>query len=461
MMKTNAEDTSRLDQSLWALTWPLLLYFFVAFSGPLIDAWFLRQVSDVSVAAVGALWPLFSLVQVIFSSLAQAGCTIAAQYRGAKKYDRVPQIYAVVVALNVVGGALLGLVFWFARHSIPTYLGLEGTAAALASTYLGVLGGGQVVSSTLTAYGTIVVSRGEPRLMFSSALLSASVNIGLNFTFLRMQLWPGEAGSVFAVGLATLIATICTLGLVASSAHRRLGVRLLEGGLGASLRSMPASARRVVSLAVPSLLEPLSYRGAQLVLTVIVAALGVPALAARVYLLNLFVANLMVCLAVSFATQTLIAHQVGERRFDKVNAQFYASLRTGLFVVCTLTACAYLARRPLLEVLVPDPSVRADCLPVFAWALLLEPFRAMNIIGTASLRSTGDVRYSCVVAMLLTWGIGVPACYALSIDLGYGLAGVWMGMVIDEGTRAFANLARWRSGRWREHRLIAEVSVPA
>lgn len=211
--------------------------------------------------------------------------------------------------------------------------------------------------------------------MFLSAVVSAGVNIGLNFAFLRMELWPGESGSVFAVGLATLIATASTLALVASVAHRRFGVR--------------------------------------------------------------------------------------ERRFETANVQFYQSLRAGLFAVCAMTACAYLARRPLLDVLVPDVSVRDDCLPLFAWALLLEPFRAINIIGTASLRSTGDVRYSCVIAMLLTWGLGVPACYALGINLGYGLSGIWMGMVIDEGTRAAANLARWRTGRWREHRLVVDASLPA
>lgn len=95
------------------------MYFFVAFSGPLIDAWFLRQVSDVAVAAVGASWPLFSFVQVLFSSLAQAGCTVATQYRGAKEHDRVPQIYAIVLAFNIAGGVLLSLFFWFGRHIIP------------------------------------------------------------------------------------------------------------------------------------------------------------------------------------------------------------------------------------------------------------------------------------------------------------------------------------------------------
>lgn len=59
----------------------------------------------------------------------------------------------------------------------------------------------------------------------------------------------------------------------------------------------------------------------------------------------------------------------------------------------------------------------------------------------------------------LMWGVGVPAAYVLSTVLGYGLAGIWMAMAIDEGARGFMNYFRWRHGRWRELRIVSRAPL--
>jgi MATE family, multidrug efflux pump len=460
-MRETADDASGLDQGLWALCWPLFLYFSVAFSGQLINSWFLGSVSNAAVGAVGALWPLLSFLQLLFSSVAQASCTVATQFIGGRQQRLVPQTYAVMVAFNLLAGATLSIFCWLARHQIPHWLGLTGTAAELATSYLAVMGAGQIISSAFAAYSAIIVSRGETRLMFFSSLLGAGVNVGLNFAFLGLAIWPDEAGSAFAVGLATSTARLLTVGLLAFVVHVRIGIRFSQVGHPNSFAMLRASLSRVLKIGVPSLLEPLSYQGAQLAITVMIATLGTAALAARVYVLNLFVLNMIVSLAISFATQMLIAFQVGQLSFDSADVQFQRSLRAGLLATVGVTATVYLLRVPLLSLLIREPSVREQCLPLLGLALLLEPFRAANIIGTASLRATGDARYSCIAAILLTWGIGVPACYVLGVNAGYGLFGIWLGMVIDEGMRAAVNLHRWRTGQWRSSRIAGGAPTPA
>jgi Na+-driven multidrug efflux pump len=55
------------------------------------------------------------------------------------------------------------------------------------------------------------------------------------------------------------------------------------------------------------------------------------------------------------------------------------------------------------------------------------------------------------------WLVGVPAAYLLSTRLGLGLAGIWTAMALDEGIRGVMNYFRWRSGHWRELRVLSRI----
>ena len=93
-------------------------------------------------------------------------------------------------------------------------------------------------------------------------------------------------------------------------------------------------------------------------------------------------------------------------------------------------------------------------IPLLFVALVLEPVRAVNVLGGVALKTVGDGRVSVVVSLIFMWGL-VPVLIAC-VALGGGLISVWVSLLADEVIRAIINIWRWRSGRWMGKRVIDE-----
>lgn len=52
------------------------------------------------------------------------------------------------------------------------------------------------------------------------------------------------------------------------------------------------------------------------------------------------------------------------------------------------------------------------------------------------------------------WIIATFLAYIFGIGLGWGIAGVWIAMMLDECIRAVIFYIRWKKGTWRNKALI-------
>ena len=84
----------------------------------------------------------------------------------------------------------------------------------------------------------------------------------------------------------------------------------------------------------------------------------------------------------------------------------------------------------------------------FTLSILLELGRATNIIVISSLNATGDVRFPFICGIIVMWIVSLPFSYLLGVYIGWGLVGVWIAYIIDEGLRAMLMYRRWHSRVW-------------
>src|SRR3954468_17288681 len=71
---------------LWRLTWPLFISLSLSLSLIFADAFFLSRISDAAAGAAGALNPLLGATVVLFSSIGQAGASVAGRMLGARRH---------------------------------------------------------------------------------------------------------------------------------------------------------------------------------------------------------------------------------------------------------------------------------------------------------------------------------------------------------------------------------------
>ena len=58
-----------------------------------------------------------------------------------------------------------------------------------------------------------------------------------------------------------------------------------------------------------------------------------------------------------------------------------------------------------------------------------------------------------LILTVTAWGVRIPGAFLGAHVLGLGLAGAWLGAVVEVNLRATLNLLRFRTGRWKHRSL--------
>ena len=159
--------------------------------------------------------------------------------------------------------------------------------------------------------------------------------------------------------------------------------------------------------------------------------------------------------AISLGLITVVGQCIGAGEYDQ--ARYYVR-RLMLFVYAcniVLNATLLLILRPLVGLFALSDAAKAivfQLLPVYAaFQVTLWPlaFPFPNV-----LRAAGDTRYTMIVSMISMWTLRVGLCYVFINLLHLGVPGIWYAMYCDWVGRSVCFLLRYRSGKWREKRVI-------
>ena len=438
--------------SLWRVTWPLFVSLSLSLSLHFTDAFFLSHISDEAAAAAGAINPLLAATVVLFSSVGQAGASVAGRLMGARRHGELPLTYLALFLFNLVVGVLVSGALFALHWHIPGWLGLRGQTAEYAQTYLGVMGSFQVLKAVQLAYGNILNSRGETRWVMIESVATNVANIGLNLA-IRKGLWGLPPPSVAAVAGVTVFSLAFGMLFTIMVVHWLFRVRF---PVRCSLAELKERLRPILRIGLPSASEPIAYQLAQITINLLVISLGATALAARTYVMSFItVSTVLWSVALGVGTQILIAHRVGAGKIEDANRELHRAMTYGVAGNAGIALLLALFHRPVLGLLTDDAAILDAAAPLFGMALFVEMGRAVNIVVGGALRSSGDANFVAIVGSSMMWVIGVGSAYFFGSTLGMGLVGIWIAAAIDESTRGLVNYARWRAGRWRELSVLA------
>jgi len=441
---------------LWRLTWPLFISLSLSLSLIFADAFFLSRISDAAAGAAGALNPLLGATLVLFSSIGQAGASVAGRLLGARRHAELPATYLALLVFNSSVGILISVVFFVLHPYLPGWLGLRGASEAFGRTYLGVLGSFQFLKAIQLAYGNILNSRGETRWVMIEALATNVTNISLNAAMAR-GLWGLPRPSVAAVTGATVISLAFGMLFTIAVVHAKLRIRF---PLRISRRQLRERLRPILHIGLPSASEPIAYQSAQIVINLFVISYGASALAARTYVSSFIsISTILWSIALGIGTQIAISHRVGAGKFEEANRELNRALRLAIGGNLLIAILLAVFHRQLLGFLTRDPEILRLAAPLFGIAIVAEMGRAVNIVAGGALRSSGDARFSAIVGGSMMWFIGVAGAFIFGTLFGLGLTGIWLGMALDEITRGVVNYLRWRTGRWRAFSALAPAAA--
>lgn len=362
-----------------------------------------------------------------------------ARLSGAGRGDDLRALAAQALWLGAAAGALGAVVVVAFGPLWVAALGGRGEAADEAVVYLRIAAPGLALALLGMAAQGWLRGTGDLRTPLVIVLVGNAINVVLN----PVLVYGADLG-LHGSAIATLVGQLTMGGLF---------VRLLwRASVGPPERT-PRSRR-------PSLLLLrrlgatggfLLVRTGALLLTFAVASAvaartGEPSLAAHQIGWQLFLFIALVLDAVAIAGQVLIGRALGA---DDVAGALDASRRMVLLTIVggLLVALVLFALRdPVVGAFTGDEAVADRARAMWPLLCAMVPFAAAVFAFDGILIGAGDARF-LAFAMVAAAALGVPAMVAFR-EAGWGIAGVWGGIVVVMAARLGGTWWRYRGGRW-------------
>jgi len=418
----------------------------------MLDSWFLSRRSVEAAAGVGALMPVIGTLFMAIHAFAQAGASIASQFLGGDRPRHAQVTQTLIITGSAILGLAMGVMLWFATPLIVSLMGLSGEPAEAAIKFLHTISPAIVFRSLQGTLTSIIATHGHTIWNLFSNIVMLVVNCSLNFIFLEgyfgvPEFMQGVYGVAIATGLSWIVATIMLWIVVVYTLEHRTKINDIKKGYYILLPDW-------LRIGVPAAIEPVSFQLFQVFVIALFVRLGDVTIAARVFAGAFAMCAVILSVGLGSGSQILVAHLVGNKEFDKANKRMHQSLIWSSSSALVVAVAVALSGQFLLRFYTDDPDIlRLGC--ILLWCdVVLQPFKASNIVITNALRASGDSAFPAVYGTISMWTLGLGTTLFLCYGIELGAIGLWLGMASDEFYRSIANYIRWHRGKWKSKGVI-------
>ena len=455
-----ADDSSRLQ-------WRPELLRMARLALPVVLAelgWMLQGVVDVIM--VGRLGPMaigaVALGNALYMAPSLFGIglllgldTVVSQAFGAGDFEACHRWLAQGVWIAAAVTPPLMLVVYLGATSLHLF-GIAPDLALISARYSNLLLLGTLPLLLYAAARRYLQAVGELKVITLTFVVANLANWGGNYVLINGALGlprMGVRGSALSTVLARVLMALM-LFFFAWNYERRRGHPLFAHWARPAWQQI----RRLLHLGAPVAVQIVAEVGAFGVATVLAGRISADALAAHQIALNYAALAYMVPLGISSAAAVAVGHATGAG--DHRRARLAALLALGLgvgFMLCSASLFVLLPV-PLIHVYTADVSVTAVGVTLLRLAACFAVFDAVQIIITGALRGVGLTRVPMLANFAGYWLVGIPVSVVLAFHLGYGVAGLWVGLSLALMLIGIVLLLYWhnRTGRiLRRHGLAA------
>lgn len=259
---------------------------------------------------------------------------------------------------------------------------------------------------------------------------------------------PGTGLGVLGAAFGTVGAECIVAGVMMwylCNRQEDLHLRNHPGGRGA-FRPTRDVLRKAAKISVPMTLEHLIFCGAQITITVIVAPLGVVAIAANAFAVTAESLCYMPGFGIGDAATTLTGQSYGAGRYGLVRRFTYLTVGLGMAVMTVMAVIMYLCAPLMMGIMSPVRDIvelGSEVLRIEAWA---EPMYAASIVAYGAMVGVGDTTIPAIMNFGSIWLVRIPLAAILAPSMG--LQGVWIAMCIELTFRGLIFLWRMFSRSW-------------
>ena len=429
------------------MAWPAILEsFFVAFAG-LVDSYMVSSLGADAVAAVGITTQPKFLGLCLFFAVNVAISALVARRRGEGDRRDANRILSTAMMFIVVMAVIISIICVVFASTFIEWCGSLPETHDGAVLYFRIIMGGMIFNCIQMGINSAQRGAGNTKITMRTNVTSNVINIVFNYLLIGGHFgFPalGIRGAALATVLGTVVACVMSIISISGSDSFVSLPYILTDKILPSWEAL----KRMVVVGYGIFFEQILMRIGFVATAVMAADQGTNAMAAHQVGMNLMGLSFSFGDGLQATAVALIGRSLGEG--NKELAKDYGAIcrRFGLVIAVVLSLLYFFGGETLMGMFFADPAIVAIGTDITRVIIAVVVFQITQVIYMGCLRGAGDTLYTAVASMVSVTIMRTAFSYFFCYVVGWGIIGIWLGVVADQVSRfLFAGL-RFRQGKW-------------
>lgn len=396
---------------------------------------------------------MLNLLISVSSGLANGGQILIAQLIGARKREDVSSTIGTLFSLLAIISVLLAAACISSSNLILSWLNTPQEAFSSARAYLVITSMGLPLVFGYNAVSSVLRGMGDSRHPLLFIAIAAVCNLILDILFItRLQM--GAAGTALATVIGQGIAFLFAVCLLYRQRER----------FGFDFRPASFQLNKQKALAILNLGLPLTLKGAfinitQTIMLSYVNTFGLVQAAAYGIGDKIMQFCNIACLSISQGGSSLVAQNVGARRYDRARQVFTTSLAVTMIISLLISAAALCFPQTFFRLFSADPEVwdlSKTYMTILVSAFLLSALTSsLNTVTVG----TGATRLSMISGLLDGVVFRISFSFFFGLTLGMEAAGFFLGNSLARLGPIMVEGVFFLSGAWKRCKPLIKLAA--
>jgi putative MATE family efflux protein len=423
-LRLRGEPLRAIDRQIGALALPALGALAADPLVSLVDTAFVGRLGTLPLGALGVNAALFSLAFVVFNFLAYGTTPRVARAVGEGDPEGAGAVAVQALVLAGVGGVVATLMFLLGADLLLGLMGATGELREPALTYLRIRAlAGPAILLIMAGHG---IFRGyqDTRTPLRITLWLNGVNLVLDPLLIFGAGW-GIAGAAWATVVAQWMGALWFLALLLGPRRALLGSHPVLPPLRDFLPFLRVGGELLT--------RTFALIGTLTLATAVATRLGPASVAGHQVAMQLWLLLALVIDAVAIAAQALVARVRGSGDLALLRQVTDRLLLWGVGVGVLLALLLWGLAPWLPRVFTDDPATLSVVGAIMGFVIWMQPVNALVFVWDGIFMGFESFRFLAV--QMAVSALGSVVVLLLALPMGWGLAGVWWGIVALMGLR--------------------------
>jgi len=413
----------------------------------LVDTYWVSRLpqKEAGVAAVTffatILWLFFSFNQLV----GPGSVAVISRRYGEKDYDKTEKAIKETLLLKLFFGILFGIVGFFHIDTMLILLGAEGTALTEGIAYGQVmLVGMGIIYATYSIY-TAMRGVANPQmamyLMIASNILNMVLDPIIMFGYFGLPAMGIRGAAIASVASYSITLAVGVFLFYANFTNVRLH---LKGKEKIALASM----WKIVKIGVPAWLGDMSFSGARLVITPLIAAFGTNVVAAYGVGNQVTHFGITVRVGIGLGLSSLIGHHLGGQKIERARKTADQAVLLGVAIMAVFGVVSFIFAEPIMRLFFNGADTIGYGVVMLRIFAVSFPFLGVFIMVSEIHVGVGLNTPAMVISIIHSWLFEVTPILMLTQIASFDQDAIWWTITVATTASALIFYGYYRRGRW-------------